>query len=70
MEFATTQSFVKSLEGVYESGILEDPVRADVKHMIDMAYDNGTVDQSVAYFYEKYPFHMVKNMHQLFLQNN
>ena len=68
MEFATTQSFVKSLEGVYESGILEDPVRADVKHMIDMAYDNGTVDQSVAYFYEKYPFHMVKNMHQLFLQ--
>ena len=68
MEFATTQSFVKSLEGVYESGILEDPVKSDVKAMIDMAYDNGTVEKSVNYFYDKYPFHMVKNMHQLFLQ--
>jgi len=38
MEFATTQSFVKSLEGVYESGVLEDPVRSDVKTMIDIAY--------------------------------
>jgi len=40
MEFATTQSFVKALEGVYSSGVLEDPVKADVKIMIDMAYDN------------------------------
>ena len=31
MEFATTQAFVKSLEGVVESGILEDPVLSDVK---------------------------------------
>lgn len=68
MEFTTTQSFVKALEGVYESGILEDPVKSDVKKMIDMAYDNGTVEQSINYFYEKYPFHIVKNMHQLFVQ--
>ena len=34
MEFATTQSFVKALEGVYESGVLEDPVSSDVKAMI------------------------------------
>ena len=37
MEFNTTQSFVKSLEGVVESGILEEPVLSDVKHMIDMS---------------------------------
>ena len=36
MEFATTQSFVKSLEGVVNSGILEDPVLSDVKQMIQM----------------------------------
>ena len=35
MEFATTQSFVKSLEGVVNSGVLEDPVLTDVQHMID-----------------------------------
>lgn len=68
MEFNTTQSFVKSLEGVVESGILEKPVVDDVKTMIDMAYANGTIDQSIAYFNEKYPYYMVKNMHQLFLQ--
>jgi len=68
MEFATTQSFVKALEGVYSSGILEDPVKADVKVMIDMAYDNGTINQSVEYMNEKYDFYMVRNMHQLFLQ--
>ena len=45
MEFNTTQSFVKSLEGVVESGILEKPVVDDVKTMIDMAYANGTIDQ-------------------------
>ena len=44
MEFATTQSFVKALEGVYESGVLEEPVKGDVKTMIDLAYDNGTID--------------------------
>lgn len=52
MEFNTTQSFVKSLEGVVESGILEKPVVDDVKTMIDMAYANGTIDQSIAYFNE------------------
>ena len=68
MEFATTQSFVKSLEGVYNSGVLEDPVKTDVKVMIDMAYENGTIDQSLSFMSTKYDFYMVKNMHQLFLQ--
>ena len=68
MEFATTQSFVKALEGVYSSNVLEDPVKADVKMMIDMAYQNGTIDESLQYFNDKYPYYMVKNMHQLFLQ--
>ena len=68
MEFTTTQSFVKSLEGVRDSGILEDPVLQDVRTMIDMSYQNGTIDESVDYFNEKYPFYMVKNMNQLFLQ--
>lgn len=68
MEFATTQSFVKSLEGVYSSGVLEDPVKSDVKAMIDMAYENGTINQSLQYMNEKYDYYMVKNMHQLFLQ--
>ena len=68
MEFNTTQSFVKSLEGVRDSGILEDPVLSDVKKMIDLSYQNGTIDESIEYFNEKYPYYMVKNMHQLFLQ--
>lgn len=68
MEFATTQSFVKSLEGVVASGVLEDPVLSDVNMMISMAYENGSIDESVAYMSEKYPYYIVKNMHQLFLQ--
>ena len=68
MEFATTQSFVKSLEGVNQSGVLEDPVKEDVQVMIDMAYENGTIDQSLQYMNEKYDYYMVRNMHQLFLQ--
>ena len=68
MEFNTTQSFVKSLEGVVESGILEEPVLGDVKHMIDMSYKNGTIDESIDWFNKRYPYYMVKNMHQLFLQ--
>ena len=68
MEFNTTQSFVKSLEGVRDSGILEEPVVGDVKTMIDMAYQNGTIDESISFFNQRYPFYMVKNMHQLFLQ--
>ena len=68
MDFATSQSFVKSLEGVYSSGVLEDPVKTDVKVMIDMAYENGTINQSLEYMNEKYDYYMVRNMHQLFLQ--
>ena len=68
MEFATTQSFVKALEGVYDSGVLESPVKEDVKTMIDMAYENGTIDEAVAFMNEKYDYYIVKNMHQLFLQ--
>lgn len=68
MEFNTTQSFVKSLEGVRDSGILENPVLEDVRTMIDMSYQNGTIDESIEYFNHKYPYYMVKNMNQLFLQ--
>ena len=68
MEFNTTQSFVKALEGVRDSGILQDPVLSDVRTMIDMSYTNGTIDQSIAFFNEKYQYYMVRNMHQLFYQ--
>lgn len=68
MDFATSQSFVKSLEGVYSSGVLEEPVKSDVKIMIDMAYENGTINQSLEYMNGKYDYYMVRNMHQLFLQ--
>ena len=68
MEFATTQSFVKSLEGVRDSGVLEDPVLSDVNTMIDMAYEQGAIDEAINFMNEKYPYYIVKNMHQLFLQ--
>ena len=68
MEFNTTQSFVKSLEGVVESGVLEDPVLSDVKTMIALSYEKGDVTDSINYMNSKYPYYMVKNMHQLFLQ--
>ena len=68
MEFATTQSFVKALEGVANSGILEDPVLSDVRQMISMSYDNGTIDEALNYMSKLYPYYIVKNMHQLFLQ--
>ena len=68
MEFNTTQSFVKALEGVYESGVLEDPVRSDVKMMIDLAYKNGTITESVDYMNSRYDYYIVRNMHQLFTQ--
>ena len=29
---------------------------------------NGTIDESIDYFNKKYPYYMVKNMHQLFFQ--
>ena len=67
MEFSVTQSFVKSLEGVYASGILEDPLLSDVKHMIDLSYENGSIDESISYMNTKYDYYMIKNMHQLFL---
>ncbi len=68
MEFGVTQAFVKAMEGVYESGVLEDPVKTDVKVMIDLAYHNGDVEESINYMNSKYDYYMVKNMHQLFLQ--
>lgn len=68
MEFATTQAFVKSLEGVVQSGILDEPVLSDVKTMIALSYENGDVYDSIKYMNTKYPYYMVKNMHQLFLQ--
>lgn len=68
MEFATTQSFVKALEGVANSGVLEDPVLSDVRQMINMSYDNGTIDEALEYMSKLYPYYIVRNMHQLFLQ--
>ena len=68
MEFATTQSFVKALEGVYESGVLEEPLRSDVKTMIDMSYKNGTINEALDFMNDKYDYYIIRNMHQLFLQ--
>ena len=68
MEFNTTQSFVKALEGVRDSGVLEDPIKSDVEQMIQMAYDNGTIDESIRFMNEKYDYYVIKNMHQLFIQ--
>ena len=68
MEFNTSQSFVKSLEGVRDSGVLEEPILGDVKTMIEMSYANGTIDEALKFMNDKYPYYMVKNMHQLFLQ--
>ena len=68
MEFNTTQSFVKSLEGVRDSGVLEDPILSDVNKMIEMAYQNGTINQSLEFFNKKYDYYVIRNMHQLFLQ--
>lgn len=68
MEFQTTQNFVKAVEGVYNSGVLESPVKDDVKYMIDLAYKNGDINESIDFMNQKYEYHMTKNMHQLFLQ--
>ena len=68
MEFATTNAFVKSLEGVVSSGVLDDTVLSDVKTMIALSYENGDINDSIKYMNAKYPYYMVKNMHQLFLQ--
>jgi len=68
MEFQTTQNFVKAVEGVYNSGVLESPVKDDVKYMIDLAYKNGDINESIDFMNEKYDYNMTRNMHQLFLQ--
>ncbi len=68
MEFNTTQSFVKALEGVRDSGVLEEPLLGDVNEMIQMSYENGTIDEAIRYMNEKYDYYVVKNMHQLFMQ--
>ena len=68
MEFNTTQSFVKALEGVRDSGVLEDPLLTDVKEMIQMSYENGTIDEAIRFMNEKHDYYVIKNMHQLFLQ--
>ena len=68
MEFATTKSFVKALEGVVNSQVLEEPILSDVKKMIEMSYADGSIEGSIKYMDERYPYYIVKNMHQLFLQ--
>ena len=68
MEFNTTQSFVKALEGVRDSEVLEEPLLGDVKEMIQMSYENGTIDEAIRFMNEKYDYYVIKNMHQLFLQ--
>ena len=39
MEFSTTKSFVKALEGVVSSQVLEEPIVSDVKKMIEICMD-------------------------------
>ena len=68
MEYNTTQSFVKALEGVRDSGVLEEPLISDIKEMIQMSYDNGTIDEAVRFMNEKYDYYVIRNMHQLFIQ--
>lgn len=68
MEFNTTQSFVKSLEGVRDSGVLEDPVLHDVTEMINIAYSSSSIDDAIDYMNSKYDYYIIRNMHQLFLQ--
>ena len=41
---------------------------SDVQTMIALSYEKGDVQDSINYMNTKYPFFMVKNMHQLFLQ--
>lgn len=68
MEFNTTQSFVKSLEGVRDSGVLEDPVLSDVNQMIAIAYSSADIDDAINFMNSKYDYYIVRNMHQLFYQ--
>jgi hypothetical protein len=36
--------------------------------MIDLSYENGSIEESINYMNSKYDYHIVRNMHQLFLQ--
>ena len=36
--------------------------------MISLSYQNGDIYESIRYMDNKYPYYIVKNMHQLFLQ--
>ena len=36
--------------------------------MIELAYQNGSIEESLTYMSNLYPYFIVKNMHQLFLQ--
>ena len=38
--------------------------------MIQMSYSNGTIDEAITFFNEKYDYYVIKNMHQLFIQIN
>lgn len=68
MEYSTVRSFVRALEGVVKSGVLEDPVLSDVQKMIELSYQNGSINEAINFMNEKYDYYIVKNMHQLFLQ--
>jgi len=68
MEFMTTQSFVKALEGVYSSGVLEEPLLSDVKTMINLSYKEGDISEALNYMNSRYKYRITTNMHQLFLQ--
>ena len=57
-----------AVEGVRDSRIIVEPVLDDLRKMINMSYQNSTIDESIDYFNKKYPYYMVKNMHQLFFQ--
>ena len=36
--------------------------------MIDLAYENGTIEPSINYMNARYDYFIVRNMHQIFLQ--
>ena len=50
---------------IYSEFIFE---QIQVQRMIDMSYENGTIDEALEYMSGLYPYYIVKNMHQLFLQ--
>ena len=53
------------------SEALKTIIKSDAKTLDDvlnLPYENGTIDQSLNYMNSKYDFYIVRNMHQLFLQ--